>query len=348
MKNLMRTLGLSIAVISMTALSVQAAPTAESEMRKLIDTIAPMRVFSVDVNISLAGSYFDKKPNFPRNGNLNLTIDSPSKDKSSAGVKLSLTTVKGPMTFGLASLGQKLYLTLMTPSGKDGYFFDREKSEMKREKQMINGVLGSVQGTVAMTEKDPGNSAVKKIDSKATLTLPVPGMLKIVDKKNDKKVVTIKYDKTSYMPQIVNFRDDKEGIRGSLHFRNWKLNQNVKVTLPLPLPQYRAFEKNSLGTIVQSLPSPQEVLSPEPMTVSMVKPGASGASMPSHTATNLVKPSGETMPPAMQRELKQTVTELKNVVEVLKDPKFQRSLNKAASLLKRLEQQLDRMEKLQK
>ena len=358
MKKLVRVTSLFLTLGCLTAAAVQAAPKAEEEMRKVVEAVAPLRVFSVDVDIALTGSYFDKKPNFPRKGNLNLRVNSPSKEKSNASAKLALTTVKGPMTFGLANLGKKLYLTIITPEGKNGYFLDQAKSGMKREAQMVNGILGSAKGALAMAEKDPGNKALKKIESKGTLSLPLPGMLKIVDKKNKEKVLTIKYDKSSYMPQIVNFRDNKDGIRGSFHFRNWRKNQGVQVSLPLPLAQYKAFGKESMGTIVQALPKPQEVMSPEPMTVSMVVPGTTAGSPTAHgaaahsTTTHgsaaSVKPTGHQISPAMQRELKQTVSELKNVVDVLKDPKIQRSLHRASSLLRRLEMQLDRMEKLQK
>ena len=363
MKKLVKLTTLFLALGCLTAAAVQAAPTAEEEMRKVVEAVAPLRLFSVDVDISLMGSFFDKKPNFPRSGNLALRVNSPSKEKSNTSAKLTLTTVKGPMTFGLANLGKKLYLTIITPEGKNGYFLDQAKTEMKREAQMINGILGSAKGALAMVEKDPGNKAIKQIERKGTLSLPVPGMLKIVDKKNKEKVLTIKYDKSSYMPQIVNFRDNKDGIRGSFHFRNWKKNQNIQVSLPLPLAQYKAFGKESMGSIVQALPKPQEVMSSEPMSVSMVVPSTTGGSpaaqgtatqeaaahsATSHGAASSVKPTGHQITPAMQRELKKTVSELKSVVEVLKDPKFQRSLHRASSLLRRLEMQLDRMEKLQK
>ena len=348
MNKLTGTIGFLIVIFSLTTASIQAAPTAESEMAKVVEAVAPLRVFAVDVIITLSGDYFKDKPNFPRSGNLTIAVNAPSKEKADSGAKLVLTTVKGPMTFGLANLGQKLYLSIITPEGRNGYFFDREKSEMKKEKQMLNGILSGVKGTLSIAEKDPGKTAVAQVESKGTLSLPVPGMLKIVDKKNSEKVLTIKYDKTSYLPQIINFRDNKDGIRGSLLLRNWRINRDINVALPLPLAQYKAFGKDSVGTIIQALPKPQEVLSSEPITVSMVKPTATGLSTPAPGASPTDELSGNLVTPSMQRDLKQTVTELKNVVEILKDPKFQRSLNRASNLLKRLETQLDRMEKLQK
>ena len=329
--------------------SLFAADDFEQEFQKIAAAVSSLTTFSASVDLSFAGKFVETRPNFPRNATLYVATDG-KKEECHRELEVTLDTSTGHYGINFVMQGKVAYMNVQAP-GKEpiAYFVDTANPEKEKGQQMFSGLVVTTEARMKATKQNKLGDVLGVLQTKADVTLKEPGFIQLKDKRKEMDL-DLYYDVKTHLPQKVIIYNRKNEGQLTVKINEWVL-EGVSSTLPLPKESFKPFEMAALSKLMVVLPKPKELLE-KSQDVTLAKgPEAPekddelAGEKPSFTKKTF-KPSEKYINRRVRKEMQSAVKEMREVMEVLQDKEFQRSLRKAGSALKRLEGHLQKLEEL--
>ncbi len=302
------------------------------ELLSIAQAMSTLTTFSVSMDIDFKGEGVERRPNFPRTATLFIATNGLSDNNRFREAELTAETPLGGFSISLVLQGQMIYLHLAGPEGKNlSYYVDSGDKKAARSQQMVAAMVNTTDMRL-QAMKGKGLDVLRNITSKANLTFPSPGEITVRSKRG-REDIDFYYDLETHLPQKLVVYNRKTETEATFYIREW-VKKGVEPSLPLPKETYVPFTMKSIGEITTLLPKSSQLMAETKPEIEMPEPTD--------------EKSQDYFNDEVRKEMRAAIVELRNVMEVLQDKAFQRSLKRATESLNKLEKHLNRLDELKK